>query len=100
MHSARTTCMLRGAVSCEEDADDEEEESASPSPGPVVFCSMHEVEAFWDEQSRYVSDVCSIDDGSARQLLKEHGHDADAAIQDFLVNVRWTYEPSERDPCF
>lgn len=92
--------MLHGAVSCEEDADDEEEDSGSTSPAPVVFCSMHEVEAFWDEQSRYVSDVCSIDDGSARQLLKEHGHDADAAIQDFLVNVRFTGECLERYSCF
>lgn len=76
------------AVSCEEDVEEEEEDPTGTSQTPLIFCSMHEVEAFWDEQTRYVSDVCSIDDGSARQLLKEHGHDADAAIQDFLVNVR------------
>ena len=79
-------------VSCDEDVDADENENAEVSDkanaAPMVFHSMHEVEAFWNEQARYVCDVCSIDDGYARQLLKEHGHDADAAIQDFLVNVR------------
>lgn len=88
INSVKHTTAMCCAVSCEDDAEDDEEDAANPSPAPLVFSSMHEVEAFWDEQSRYVSDVCSIDDGSARQLLKEHGHDADAAIQDFLVNVR------------
>lgn len=80
------------AVSFDEDIDADEngieEVSTRPNPAPTVFRSMREVEEFWNEQARYVSDVCSIDDGYARQLLKEHGHDTDAAIQDFLVNVR------------
>jgi hypothetical protein len=58
------------------------------SPAPLVFCSMQEVETYWHEQALYISDVCGIDEWTARQLLKEYSHDADAAIKGILANVR------------
>ena len=76
-------------ASAEEDIDgDDGLPQRNDSPSPLVFCSMQEVEAYWHEQALYVSDVCGIDDVSARQLLKENSHDADAAIKGFLANVR------------
>jgi hypothetical protein len=73
----------------EEDIDaDETLAQRDESPAPLVFCSMQEVEAYWHEQALYISDVCGIDEWSARQLLKEYAHDADAAIKGFLANVR------------
>lgn len=73
---------------CEEDPDAEDNlAQRTDSPSPLVFCSMQEVETYWHEQALYVCDVCGIDDWSARQLLKEYAHDADAAIKGFLANV-------------
>jgi hypothetical protein len=74
-------------MSCVAGAEDDDADTAAPM-APVVFSSMQEVEAFWDQQALYVSSVCSVDVTVARNLLKEHGHDADAAIQGHLVNVR------------
>ena len=71
-----------------------EEDDATELPAavaratPVVFASMQEVEAFWDQQALHVSGVCSVELTLARKLLKEHGHDVDAAIQGYLVHVR------------
>lgn len=68
----------------------EDEDVEVPAPtrsAPVVFASMQEVEAFWDQQAHYVSSVCSVDVPLARSLLREHHHDVDAAIQGFLMNV-------------
>ena len=67
---------------------EEDDATAPPFVAPVVFSSMQEVEGFWDQQTLYVSSVCAIDVSMARNLLKEHSHDIDAAIQGYLVSVR------------
>ena len=71
-------------------SEDDDAETSVPATraAPVVFSSMHEVEEFWDQQAHYVSDLCKVDVTVARNLLKEHGHDIDAAITNCLVNVR------------
>jgi hypothetical protein len=66
----------------------EDEDPLPQCVAPVVFSSMQEVEGFWDQQTLYVSSVCAIDVTVARNLLKEHSHDIDAAIQGYLVSVR------------
>ena len=89
--SSDRLCNDAGAAKEEGEEDADAEDSISQrtdSPAPLVFCSMQEVETYWHEQAVYVSDVCGIDDWSARQLLKEYSHDADAAIKGFLANVR------------
>jgi hypothetical protein len=63
-------------------------------PAQRVFMSMREVEAFWDAQARHISNVCSVDMGLARYLLKEHGHETDRAIQAYLLHVRPQLERS------
>jgi hypothetical protein len=55
------------------------------SAAPLVFSGIQEVEEFWNQQALHVSSLCSVSIPVARQLLKEHNHDLDAAIQGYLM---------------
>ena len=69
-------------------SEEDDGDTAAPAcVAPVVFSSMQEVEGYWNQQALYVSSVCSVDVSMARNLLKEHSHDTDAAIQGYLVAV-------------